>query len=748
MAQPPQNFGELLREHRHNAGMTQQELARRAGMSVRALRDIERGRVERPRIDSARRLSAALGRSGSERDRLLAAAAVAAGDARARVDVLGPLAVWLDNVPIEIRSPKLRCLLGLLAVQPGQVVPIGEVIDVLWGERPPETSVSSVHTYVRQLRALLEPARRHRAPARVLVLGRSGYRLVLGGQQSDLARFDGLVALAGTAREAGDVASAERLYAEALGCWRGSVLADMPLPLRQHPAVVAASNRRIAATIAYADLAVDCSRHHERAAGFLGVLCGTEPLHEGLHARHMLALAGCGQRIAALDVFTAIRSRLGEDLGVEPGAELHQAHVRILRQEQPRVSRAGQGEPVSPAQLPAAVPDFTGRDAQVRDLTALTSTRDGHPVPATVVAITGTAGVGKTALAVHWSHQVRDRFPDGQLYVDLRGHSPVPPLRPVDALVRFLHALGVPAQQIPPEEGEAVGLYRSLLADRRILVVLDNAANSEQVRPLLPGGRECLALVTSRNRLSSLLAREGARRVALTVLTPAEAYTLLARILGPDHVAAEPEQTAELARMCAHLPLALRIAAARVANDPHGGLAAYLADLRHSDDRLAAFEVDEDTQAAVRATFHLSYASLADPPRRLFRLLGLVPGPNVTAEAAAALIDAPVRGGGPAAGPVGRLPSGRATRHLAGSPATTCSGCTRASAPKPRTTSRGGRRPYAGCSTTTCGPSTRRRVGSIRTSCGCRRRRRPCRRRSPSPITRRRWPGWTPSDPT
>ena len=290
-------------------------------------------------------------------------------------------------------------------------------------------------------------------------------------------------------------------------------------------------------------------------------------------------------------------------------------------------------------QLPMDVAGFTGRADSLTRLDRLLTTGAGTAATVVISAIGGTAGVGKTALAIHWAHQVRAHFPDGQLFVNLRGYAPTPPLRPVEALAQLLRALGVGAEQVPVEVEEAAGLYRSLVTDRRVLIVLDNARDAEQVRPLLPADPGCLVLVTSRDRLSGLVARDGARRLTLDVLSPAEADQLLARVLGQEQVQAEPEATAELARVCGFLPLALRIAAANLLDQPGQPIAGYVTKLR-AGDRLAELAVDGDPQAAVGMAFEASYAALDPAAQRLFWLLGLVPGPDVTAGAAATLTGA------------------------------------------------------------------------------------------------------------
>jgi len=339
-----------------------------------------------------------------------------------------------------------------------------------------------------------------------------------------------------------------------------------------------------------------------------------------------------GQILPPTDRFDVLIRLLGAS-AAEQGA-LATARDRV--EERRRGTAPTAGELPVPRQLPSDVFGFTGRVAALGELDRALDHAERSPVVISVIA--GSAGVGKTALAVHWAHRVRERFPDGQLYLDLQGFAAGPPVSPADALAGFLPALGVPAKRVPSGLPQAAALYRSMLADKRVLVVLDNAADPEQVRPLLPGGPGCVVVVTSRNRLGGLVARDGARRVALDVLTPDEAVALFARILGPDRVAAEPPAVRELARACALLPLALRIAAANLTAQPGRRIADFVAELTGGD-RLAGLRVDSDDHDAVRAAFDQSYATLPAAEQRLFRLLGLVPGPDVTAPAAAALAD-------------------------------------------------------------------------------------------------------------
>ncbi|WP_271217314.1 BTAD domain-containing putative transcriptional regulator [Streptosporangium carneum] len=657
--------GEALRRRRTAAGWSQHELASRAGLSVRTIRDIEQGRVSRPQQASLERLLSALPVQDAERRELLAGfepPRSRTAETGLWIGVLGALSVRRDGVALEIGSAMPRTLLGLLALRRRSPVPTEEIVDVLWGHNPPRTCVNLIQVYVGRLRARLEPERETRATALTVRRTPDGYVLDLADEQVDLGRFDTLCLRAERAGAAGDRDGARELLAEALRCWRGPVLAGAPDTLRAHPAAIAASRRRVEAALGYADTAAAVA-DHQHVAESLWPLVNDEPLHEGLTARLMTALAGCGEQAVALRLFTGVRARLADELGVEPGAELRAAHLRILR-GRPAAGgdaagasrRQGRGaaspkpppplgpppgplpEPSArpPAQLPAGVAAFTGRAAALRDLDRLLAR---HDKTLTIAVITGTAGVGKTALAVRWAHRVRERFPDGQLHVNLRGYAAEGPLRPADVLSRFLHSLGVPPDQAPSDQEEAAALYRTLLSGRRVLVLLDNAAGPEQVRPLLPGSAGSVAVITSRDALAGLVARDGAHRVPLEALSPQESRTLLTRLLGAARTRAEPSAALDLATLCGHLPLALRIAAANLLGSRHRTVAEYAEELR-AGNRLSALEVPGDPESAVRAAFRLSYTAMPDPARRLFRLLGTVTGPDVTIAAAAALTGA------------------------------------------------------------------------------------------------------------
>jgi hypothetical protein len=365
---------------------------------------------------------------------------------------------------------------------------------------------------------------------------------------------------------------------------------------------------------------------------------------EQLHAQLMLAYYRSGRQADALEAYRQARTILIEELGIEPGGELRTLQQAVLRRDPSLddyrpVLRVNAVASQVPAQLPAGVADFVGRAAQLTQLDGLATSDDLAAM--VIIAISGSAGVGKTALAVQWAHRVADRFPDGQLYVDLRGHDSTRSSLPAAALTAFLQALGVLAGQLPAGEQALAAMYRSALAGRRVLVVLDNAAGAEQIRPLLPGRPGCLVLVTSRDALTGLTARDGARRLLLDALTGREATTLLDRMIGSERVDAEPVAASALARTCGHLPLALRIASAQLQDEPGRSLADYVAAIRQVG-ALVALRISGEEELAVRPAFDESYRNLAPPAAELFRRLGLVPGPDFTVPAAAALTDRPI----------------------------------------------------------------------------------------------------------
>ncbi|MFC0435972.1 BTAD domain-containing putative transcriptional regulator [Kutzneria buriramensis] len=620
--------GASLRLLRLAAGLNQRELAARAGISVRAVRYLESGGVTRPRADSLRRLADALGVGVDELVERLGGATEeeSSGQTRLRIGVLGPLRVWHDDVERPVPSAMQRLLLSLLAIQAGHTIGVGEIVDLLWSERPPATGAQLVQTYVAQLRRLLEPG----PPWRVLRHVGGGYQLAVESDGLDLAECRDLAARARQAWADQAAEPAWQLYREAWSCWRGPVLAGGEPRLLDHPAVAAVTRLRVTIVAEWADVAFALG-HPGDVVSALRTVCAEHPLHEGLAARLMVALAGDGQQAAALDVFERLRTCLDEELGVAPGAELRAAHLRVVRGHLPPPSSTS--AVTTPRQLPVDASSFVGRHEHLRQLDAVLAAK------APVAVITGMGGIGKTALAVRWGNRVGERFYGGQLYIDLRGHSVDRPLLPREALAHLLRGLGVPANRMPDDEAQAAALYRSQLSQRPVLVVLDNAADTEQVRPLLPGGHGSLALVTSRSELGGLVAREGARLVRLDELTAEEATAVLTETIGVDRVGDEPDAAAELGRLCGRLPLALRIAAANLATSPRLRIGDHVARLAANP--LTGLAVKGEASTAVRATFRLSVDVLSAARRRAFRLLGVVPGPDIGTAAVTALLGAP-----------------------------------------------------------------------------------------------------------
>ncbi|GIF51641.1 SARP family transcriptional regulator [Asanoa ferruginea] len=543
-------------------------------------------------------------------------------DRAVRIRALGPMRVWDGAGWAPITAPHQRIVLAVLIAQRGPV-PRERLVDEIWGERPTRTAGSAVNGYIMRLRQLLRSG-----DAGDVVSRATGYELATADETVDIEVFERLARTGKRYLSEGRTADAARQLSAGLALWQGPALAEVPATLTVAAEASRLEHLRLAAREDLFAARLELGQHAEIVEE-LAALVREHPLRERLCRFLMIALYRCGRRAEALEAFRAVRQSLVTEVGIEPGPDLHHLEQAVLTDD--RALAAPTVAAITPAQLPAAVADFAGRADQLAALDGFAARR-----PAAPVIITGLAGVGKTALAVRWGHAAADQFPDGQLYLDLRGSSPQPPVAATAALAHFLQALGVPAEQIPADLDDAVGLYRSVTAARRILVVLDNAAAPDQVRPLLPGGPACMVVVTSRDQLRGLTAREGAAAIRLGVLPSGEARSLL-RTLLPGADAADSD---ELARLCGHLPLAIRIAAAN-ARAQSAPLAAYNQRLAASD-RLATLTVPGDPTTATVSAFDLSYDAHPAPARRLFRLLGVAPGDTVTPAGAAALAAAPL----------------------------------------------------------------------------------------------------------
>lgn len=590
--------------------------------------------------------------------------------------LLGPVEVRSADVWRQPDRPQQRLVLALMALRAGQVVPVGELIGAVWAEAPPRSARASMQVLVTRLRRVLAGM-----PGGKLERRGEGYRLHLEPDRLDLYRFR---SLAKAGREAADCRTAVAAFDEALALWRGPALADVPGTAKIEAIRSGLAEEHLSVIQDRISAMLGCGREWEAAAELPGLLA-RNPLAERLAGMLMVALYRCGQQADALRVFREIRARLVGELGIEPGPELQRMHQRILTGDPeltalpraqvqallPSAGTAGRapagaagpgtaaavaGPPatatgpagaegavqgrlhrVVPRQLPTAPSHFAGRTAELQALTRLVTGAEEAGGTVMISAISGTAGVGKSALAVYWGHQVAGAFPDGQLYVNLRGFGPSgPAVSSAEAIKALLAAYQVPAAALPAGLDALAGLYRSMLAGTRTLVVLDNARDVDQVRPLLPASPGCLVLVTSRNQLAGLVANEGACLVPLDVLPEAEARELLAGRLGESRVMVENGAVTQLAKLCAGLPLALGIAATRAAARPDFALSALAAELGGERGRLDALDTG-DAASSLRDVFSWSHQQLSHSAGRVFRLMSVHPGPDMSVQAAASI---------------------------------------------------------------------------------------------------------------
>src|SRR6478672_4706928 len=576
-----------------------------------------------------------------------------------RFRLLGPVEVRAGEDWRGIGAPKWRSVLAALLIHPGQIVSADTLIGELWRDEPPARAANLVSIYVLRLRRLMDDP-----DGRLLVTRAPGYLLRVAGDDTDALLFEAMVRDGRRAFAAGDPEGAASRLTEPLGLWYGRPLADVP----PTPLVEAETERLGELRLGAAELRITAELAlggHDQAVAGLRRLLADHPLREGLWLLLMRALDGAGRHAEALEAYGQARDAISGQLGVDPGAELRQLHADLLAKDtaaspvgvisagtlsppaepapEPRPARGTKRAASGPAQLPADIADFTGRDEQVKRLSDLLSGTGatGDPGAVRIAVVAGSGGLGKTSLAVHAAHRVRRRFPDGQLYVDLLGATAAP-LLPGDVLARFLRDLGVDGRDVPVDEDERAARYRTTLARRRMLVVLDNARDAAQVRPLLPGSASSAVLVTTRSRMPDLAST---KLVDLNVLDDDEALKLFVKVVGGERVAAEPEATAELLDACAGLPLAIRICAARLVTRSGWTIRAMAGRLKDEHRRLDEMRAGD---LAVRASFEVSFTSLplstdkqGIDPALAFRLLGLWQGPSISAAAAAALFGVP-----------------------------------------------------------------------------------------------------------
>ncbi|WP_308285806.1 AfsR/SARP family transcriptional regulator [Actinoplanes hulinensis] len=497
--------------------------------------------------------------------------------------ILGPVGARHGNLDLDLGGRQQRLILALLLAHAGSVVGITDLVDTIWSQEPPTSAVNVVHRYIGTLRRLIQPELPVRTVGTYLIRHAAGYQLRVDEDSLDLLRFR---SLAGQARQVTDPAAAVRLYIEALALWRGSCVVGLDAEARAHPAFAAIDAECARVVRDAADTALRGGHGVSLVIPALRQAAGQHPLDEALQARLVLALAADGRQAEALETFQEVRRRLDEELGMDPSPELLDAYQRLLHQRTaaPRSPLAPSPDAVRPvpvpAQLPPDHPFFAGRTDAVTRAQALLEQDRRQGRAAVALAIDGMSGVGKSTFAIHLGHRLATAFPDGQLYVDLRGFGARQrAMCPDEALRGFLSSLGVPREAVPAELHALAGLYRSVLAGRRVLIVLDNCRDFEQVRHLLPGTPGCLAIVTSRDRITGLVTTGGAHPLPLDLPSADEVREYLGRRLGAERIAAQSAAVEQIIARSGRLPLALAVVAARAAALPETPLAVVAGEL-------------------------------------------------------------------------------------------------------------------------------------------------------------------------
>ncbi|WP_223837705.1 AfsR/SARP family transcriptional regulator [Streptomyces venezuelae] len=551
---------------------------------------------------------------------------------------MGPLEVTAGDQDISLGGARQRTILALLLLTPGRVVSVDTMVETVWNMNPPTTARTQVAICVAALRKIFKAAG---VADDVIVTAHPGYLLKTEGHRIDSLEFAGLVQSAEQHTRDGRLQEAAHHYAQALALWRGSAFAgvggqvidDETDRLEEHRL-----NAYDDSTLVHLELG-----QHQELIPELAAMVREHPLRERIRHHLMLAQYRSGRRADAMESFRDARRHLIDELGIEPGPDLQELHDAILRDDPSlaAVVQAPAERPAAPvyavpSELPPDIPGFTGRETELAALDSLVA-GGSDDRSSTIGLITGAAGIGKSGLVTRWSFRVAENFPDGQLFVDLRGYDEQhDPTKTHEVLSRFLRSLGVPAEQVPTELDDRISLYRSLLADRRVLIVLDNARSYSQIRPLLPGSGRCCVVVTSRDQMEQLVAWPSQARVHLGVLSEEEAVQLLTTIVGERRIGPARTDAVRLAELCERLPLALRIAAARLASKPHWPVKFLVSRL--SDERRRLDELSQG-ESQIRASFALSYRYLPQESARLFRRLGLLDVPDFTAWVAAALLN-------------------------------------------------------------------------------------------------------------
>ncbi|WKX69511.1 BTAD domain-containing putative transcriptional regulator [Streptomyces sp. XD-27] len=558
--------------------------------------------------------------------------------ARLGFRVLGPLAVTAEGRSVPVGGARQRVILALLILSPGRVVPVDTLVDVVWNGRPPATARTQVAICIAALRKAFKA---QGVEDDVIVTAHPGYVLNTEGHDVDWVDFATRVGEAEQEAKEGRLLEAAQHYAQALALWRGPALSGVVgQPVEDEAARL--EEYRLNALDDATAVRLDLGQHQEIVPELAAVV-REQPLRERTLRHLMLALYRSGRRAEAMEAFRNARKQFIDELGLEPGPDLQQLHDAILRDDSsldaPGTAPAAPTQTEStvvPSELPPDIPGFIGRDAELAGLDSLVSDGGGGHGPR-VGLITGAAGIGKTGLAVRWAHRVHERFPDGRLYAEMRGYDGHhTPTGAGDVLSRFLRSFGVPSDQIPSGLEERTALYRSLLAHRKVLIVLDNVRSYAQIKDLLPGVGECCVVITSREQMEELVTWPPRARVHLGLLAEPEAVGLLAAIVGEPRIAGAPADAATLAGLCDRLPLALRIVAARLASKPHWTVRHMVTRLRDEQRRLDELSQGE---SQVRASLELSYRYLSDGAASLYRRLGLLTAPDFAAWSASALLD-------------------------------------------------------------------------------------------------------------